>query len=529
VALVAIDVPRPGDEITIQASPRRAESVAVDHLQKRGVPLERLRHVTWLENDISGTDADYVVQHAGTRRAAAIYSDEVPSVFWRTRFFRSLEKEEFSVYVTPQGEFARVAHQLDEKAPGAQLEKPEALARAERFLAENAARPRVRLPEYRLVEHNLEKRDARNDHTLVWEKTTKLVADAGHRITVAVKGDEAAGPRHWIKIPEDWERRHTRPTLFTVMPIILMVALGLIGVTLFARAVPRTSVRWRKHIWLGLAAALLQTISFVNGAPQLQQSIDTSIPWSTNVLIFTLSGLMAAVFGGATIAMLSAGVETLLGESFGPVVLWPATAPERGRAVLQGIAAGLCGALLLGGVRSLVDLGMDRIPSAVRGVKSGLPGFDAHFSPALGNVLGTVYGALWQALLLGAVAAVLLRLFRDRRMLIVAVVLGTALMAAGALDVPQFFKTWIEVLVPLAVMGWLVRTVRFNAAAYVVLFFAISALGRLGTQFRHPGFAGQAIVAAVALVILLGLAALWAQMQRRRPDERASMAAAVLP
>jgi membrane protease YdiL (CAAX protease family) len=524
-ALVAIDVPRVGDEIQIRAGAQRAEAIAVDHLQKRGVPVERYLRVTWLENDIGGSQADYLVERRGTRWTAKVYGSRVPAVFWRTRFFRPLEKEEYSVFVTPEGNLARVAHQLDEKAAGARLEKPQALARAQQFLIQNADRARVRLADYRLVEHQLEKRDARNDHTLVWEENQKLVGEAAHRITVAVRGDEPNGPLHTIKLPEEWQRLHTRPTLFTVMPVILIVLLVVAGVVLFARGVSNVRVRWRAHVWLGIVATLFQLAIFLVSIPELKQNMVTSVPWGTSMTIFVLGGILSSLFSGGAVTMLAAAIETLLTDRFGPLSFWPRTSAARGRALLEGLTAGAAAAVTVGGVRALIDWGKERVPSAVRGVSTGLPSFDASLSPSLAMVVRSLYGAMWQTLLLGGVAAVLLRLFRDRRALVAALIVGTALMVSGALDGTMFAKNWIAMLVSTSVMGAIVAALRTNVAAYLTMFFVISVVSRLGALLEHPGMRGPAIVALMVLGAIVAAVAVWGFVLRGRKGSEPAVAA----
>ena len=511
-ALALVKAPRAGDPIEIRVNAAQAERASVDYLRARGVPVERYRRVTWLENGIHETATEYLQEHGGVAAATRIYRGPVPVVFWHTRLFQPLKKEEYAVWVTPDGRVFRHAHQLDEKAPGARLEKPEALARAERFLAENGSRTGVTLSEYRLVEDNLEKRDARSDHTLVWEANAKLLADATHRITVAVKGDEVAGPRHWIKIPEQWERKHTRPTLFTILPVVLIVALSLVGLGFFARAIPRTRLHWRMHVGIGGAAALLQLVNLVNAYPAFFESYTTSIPWSTSQVLFAVSGLIGVLFTMAGVAALSAAAETLLSERFGALEPWPDRSPERGRALLEALRFGAAAALVMLGARALVDAGQQAIPTPVRGVSTGLPGYDVSLLPGLAVFTGVLFRALWRALITAALAGLLLRLFRTRLRLVVALLLGTALLASGALSGVHFAVTWASIAINAVVIAAILSTLRFNLASYVVMYVVVYGLGQVFSAWRHPGlepFAAQAGAGLLALLLLVAAWGLW--------------------
>ena len=516
IAIVSLDVPSAGEHVTFRVSRAQAESVALAHLRVLRVPVEKYRHVTWLEDDIPGTASEYLVEHGGIARAAAIYRDQVPAAFWHTRLFQPPRKEEYAVWVTPEGEVARVQHQLDEKAPGARLEKPEALAEATRFLDANATRARVHLADYHLVEHDLERRDARNDHSLEWEANRKLLAEAAHRIVVAVRGDEANGPRHWIKLPEEWERQHTRPTLLTLMPVILMVGFSMAGLYLFARALQRRSVAWRPHVWVGIAGALTQIVGVCLNWPSLQQNMQTSVPWETSLLIFVMGGLIGAVFIGAFLTLLSVAAHTLLTERFGPVTLWPATPSERGRAVLQGLLAGAVAALFFVGFRSAIDFMTAAIVSPARGVRSGLPSVEPSMVPSLSIVVHVLFFAFIRTLLLFAALAVAFRLFRTRRAFVIAALVATLLMACAAIGPIHLAKTWVSLVATVAAFALIVATLRWNVVAWLTMSFVVTALARMGPTFRHPGIAGPSFVAAGILGAIVLVVVVWALAQSRR-------------
>lgn len=505
-AMILVNVPSPGRRISIRTSAAQAESVAVSYLAQKGVKTGSFRRVTWLENNIGGNAAEYLRENGDTRMLAHIYDEQVPSVFWRTRFFRPLEKEEYSVWVSPNGKVARYSHQKDEKAPGARLEKPEAQGRAEAFLRDG------KLAGYGLMEHTLERRDNRNDHTLVWEAEKKLAGEATHRLTVALVGDEVTGPDHWIKIPEEWVRRHTRLTVLNILPTILFVGLGLAALWLFIRSVTRRSLRWRLHFTLGGIAAGLQFLREINGIPAWAAGYSTSVPWSSSMAMSAAGRLILVMATFVGVSVLAALAEGLLSERFGSLTLWPPRGPGRGRAILEALVAGAAGVLLLGGARNLLGAVLERIPSPARGIASGLPGYPVSFWPGLAVFLEILTGALWAAMATVALAALLVRLFRNRTVLAVALLLITAVLGAGpALSGVHFLKNWASVAVALGVMAAVVLVLRFNPGSYLALFLLASGGSAIVSLWRHPGLHPVAQPAAAGLILLVAIAVWWAR------------------
>src|SRR5260370_17163340 len=79
------------------------------------------------------------------------------------------------------------------------------------------------LSEWSLVESDSDKRPHRTDHTLTWQKKTALdtvsastSSSSEHafaRVELVVLGDEVTDYRTYIKIPDEWRRKHEGLTL----------------------------------------------------------------------------------------------------------------------------------------------------------------------------------------------------------------------------------------------------------------------------------------------------------------------------
>src|SRR5205085_2778258 len=126
----------------------------------------------------------------------------------------------------------------------------------------------VNLSNYKMIDHKLEKRLKRDDHEIIWESNDKLAGEATHRMTVDVIGDEVNGPRHWVKIPEDWERQRQQRGIRAIAVLALGIAAGLLAVILAALAISKIAVYWRLHMTLGVIAAVIRVLASVNEIPQ---------------------------------------------------------------------------------------------------------------------------------------------------------------------------------------------------------------------------------------------------------------------
>jgi membrane protease YdiL (CAAX protease family) len=507
--------PSIGRVFKIRVTPREAEAAATKYLSEvKGGGAALYRRVTTLQDGIPGSATDYLLERFTPQEVGELYLTEVPSVFYQTRFFIPGQKEEFQVLVNLDGSPERYAHILEETAPGAQLSKPQAQSLAEKFLI----RRKVPLDNFELVDHELEQRPARADHVLTWQDRLPSLSDnARRRISVAVKGDEVTGPRHWIKIPEEWEREHTRITIGVILPNVLIIVGGLLGLLLAARAISRFSPNWRFHLILaGIGAAVLLVHS-MNGARGWALSYDTSIAWANFSTQRSLLALMLVVGGFVGLASLSVVAEILIAERFGRPRFWAPPGYERARALLEGLIAGIAGALILGGARLLISMVVDKIPSVTRSASSGIPSFPVAEAPGLAMFTGSLNSALWGTLIMCAAAAVFFRLLRSP----LAAGLGLAVLvtvaaAAPALDPIHFLKMWISIAVTVVVLFALILLLRFNLISYLVLWLAASAIPAISAAWPHPGLHAFALQAAVFSFLLVIGMVIWIRYELAR-------------
>lgn len=489
-----------GRRIEVKPTPAEAEQQAVEFLVKKGVDVTLYRRVTSLQDAINGTAYDYLVEHSSFEKATAVYRDDIHAVEWRTRFFRELQKEEYNVLTGMDGGVERYVHTLDEDAPGAKLEEATALAAAS-LGAEKAG---VNLSDYTLVDHHLDRRKNRDDHTITWESKQKLAGEATQRVEVIVKGDEVNGPRHFVKIPEEWERRHNQQNVRQVLVVVLFCAVGLAGVIFAAIAIPKVTVYWRLYMTLGAVAAVLRLAGALNEIPDWWESYDTAVAWSNAMTQSALGALMGVMLAFLGVAALGVLAEVLLRAHFGDISFWPSSGSDRARAMLEGLFAGIFGALILDGVTTLADAVLDKIPSGVRGASPSVAGYPVAFSPGLSLFLQAVIATMFTVLLVAAIAGTVFRSLR-RPPWIALGLIGAAAIIAGAnsTDWVRYGKHLAAMLVFLAAAAVLMRVLRFNVFSWGVLGLLASSDSAFAL-LKNPGvqvYGQQALVGIGVLVI----------------------------
>src|SRR2546426_1329602 len=179
--------------------------VARKFLADRGIRLEGYRHTSIF--NYSDETKVYLERTQGLERMNGLTRGPVRLWRWSHRWFMPRQKEEFRVEVTPAGEVVGYDHEIEEAAPGAGLDPAAARGIAEKFLREVKKRD---LSDLEFLETETEKRPARTDHLFAWKQRSLDLGEGSLRVEVEVDGDEVAGYREYVKIPEQWSRDYEK-------------------------------------------------------------------------------------------------------------------------------------------------------------------------------------------------------------------------------------------------------------------------------------------------------------------------------
>ena len=472
---------------------------------------------------------EYLRRAVGVQGANRVYRDEVPAAFWKVRYFRDSQKEEYFIVLRPEGTLHSVHHTLAEAAPGANLTKEEAQSRAEAFLRDSK---KLDLSQWRLVEARSEKRPSRTDHTFIWEGIQPLNpsppgAEAAHvRISLAVQGDEVSGYRIFIHLPEDWVRKQNATTLAntaqTVLSLCFVGGFGIAILVIFLRNLKSpqiADVPWRRiALWslVVLAAALLR---FAALEPQYLLSYQTEQPFATFLGTLLIEQALGSVlFYSGAILLLGLGLFFLV-RAYGRD--WPALWDSfSGAYYRDAILVMLSGWAIVGALHRLHDLvsaiwPMERysFPASVPAVLDGnWPAVNV-LSNAVTQSFFTI-GAI--ILVLGFAASYIRKGWMH--VILLAALAGFSVPRWGSAG--DFVQAAAFGFLELAVVWYGARYfVRFNLLGYFLLTMLLvlsPAIGELAQQPNAYYRANSAVlVGAVAFLLVLALAG-WRGAARRR-------------
>ncbi len=269
---------------------------------------------------------------------------------WVHRWFRPLDKEEVQVSVSPEGEVTGFSHLVPEEAVGASLEETPARAAAERMLADGFGLDPTKLT---FIESKREDRPHRRDWTFTYERPAWKAGEATYRYQVDVHGEEAAGYREYLKVPDAWTQGYQRlrsANDTTARVAALGIALTLLaGVVVLFREGRRGNVRWRLVLLLTSVAFFLFFLMSLNDLPVALFNFDTTGTSGAFLAQQALSGIAGAGVQSLLIFIVVAAGEPLYRERF-PRHLRVAALFERAgwrsRKFAFGLILGYCLAVL---------------------------------------------------------------------------------------------------------------------------------------------------------------------------------------
>ena len=372
-------------------------------------------------------------------------------------------------------------HTLDEKAPGANLTKEEALARAENYLREQK---QVDLSAWNLVEPTTDKKPARTDHTFIWEQKAAIDAASARRdanagahvrMQVQVQGDEVSGYRVFIKIPEAWRDAESRTTAAQIAQTFGIVLLfGAAGITVLIVAVRSlkhreiAQVPWRRLSKWSAIVLLAAIVAFVNRTPQLLSTYTTTMPLHTYYAILFISLLFVT-------ALYAAGAFLLLGLSWffvertfgrGRIPEWFGMRREYYR---DAFCIAMFGVAAIMGIARLPEL-LARWPLVRHRLGSSVPESLDLLNPALGTMASGILRSFLIAGMVAMAVALIAEYIRPRWERAALVILAAMLLATNAATLGTFLREAAFHVVLFAAAWFAVKHVlRFNMLSYFLL------------------------------------------------------------
>ena len=282
--------------------------IARKFLTDRGICLEGYRHVAVFDYDDSAKV--YLERTQGLERLTRLTRGPVRLWRWTHRWFKPQQQEEFRVEVTPSGEVVGFDHEIPEAAPGAGLEPAAARAIAEKYLREVMQRD---LNDLEFVEGESEKRPQRTDHDFTWKQKSADLGEGSWRIAVEVDGDQVAGYREFVKVPEQWSRDYqklrSRNESAQMVAEVFFVLLTIGMLVILVLRLRDRDVPVKLALVLGLVGTGLYFLGQLNNFPMAEFGYSTTDSYSSFIAGYLQRAILAAAGVGAFIFFLTASSE----------------------------------------------------------------------------------------------------------------------------------------------------------------------------------------------------------------------------
>ncbi|MBV8515947.1 MAG: CPBP family intramembrane metalloprotease [Acidobacteria bacterium] len=327
----AFATPTPDDAIDYRISEQTAKDIATAHLRRLApgplpkriiaTPVEGFR--SWdpgssreeggVPGDFDSIAATYLVQHGlSARQLVNVFRYRIEAANWVVRFFTPMQKDEWFVEVDPRIGRAIGHHRYqDERAPGAQLPQPLALALAERAFVTYGLDPRA----FVLKEALSFQQPARRDWLFHFEERTPIAAQAFRRVSVRVAGAQVTQFNKHIHVPDSVYREATTRTLLNVVLFAMKLA-GAIAILALVIAGLVTASRkhglpWRRALrWTAIAAIVPIATTFA-GYEQMLFGYSTSVAWPTFRVALATDVVISVAKQLGLIFLAIAGIEAV--------------------------------------------------------------------------------------------------------------------------------------------------------------------------------------------------------------------------
>ena len=503
-----LKVEKIGDFVKFPSSKEQAKVAAKEFLQSQNYNVSDHKSVVYSSQRFSRMDTKYILENADIRRVNKLYSQESKGARWGVRFYKPLQKEEFSVYVDPRDlSIVSFARTIDEDAIGANLPKDSALVLAEDF----ALTQNINVKELDLKDASANKRDNRTDFSFVWEAREgdeKNIAELKYRVTVDIQGDQVSTFSTNIKLPEIWERERDKQTIFqTILLIMKILLIGFFFVFAIIRFVKEAKlghILWKKPLLVAGAIALINlAVHFLNFNITKRVYVTSIEPQLFNITIIIsllLSSILLFVFITLALSFLSALYPNVLNT------LSKVYRKSLGRDTLLILLINMFGMI---GINKIVAILQSRFSVHLLGSSLSLPEHIDSKLPALSAIDGGLTASLLTATLLG----VLIFMFKDYIkkpifLLPLALVTLIAFLPSNVFTLGEALLAGSRMLLlGLWSLGMVVFFMRNNWLTYILIPFTTLVMLNISELFKqqNPFFTSNGL----GLVCILLLVVLW--------------------
>ncbi len=187
------------------------------------------RPVIYLEKSLGTAETNHLLR-----------SEELPVWGWATRFFKPLQKEEFTVWWSPQGKLVGFKKDVLDNQVLPTIEAEAARQKAEAFIKQNFP---ADLGQYTLSETSSTPLAHRTDHSFTWN-LKKVPMDLRIRLNAYFSGDQITSVTQTIDLPDSFLRNERK--IASKRNFLMQVA-GNIDLGLSVAMCIFLLIAWKKH------------------------------------------------------------------------------------------------------------------------------------------------------------------------------------------------------------------------------------------------------------------------------------------
>ena len=299
----------PDASVDVSISRKQAEQVATEYLNRFGYSVEDYEFALSFSSDSSA--AYYLQRTLGIEESnTRLAREKWPIYYWYARWFKPLEKEEFRVYLMPDGKLLGLSHIIQEDAAGAKISQENAQDIAESFLVQNVNW----LPdEWERVEASSETQPGgRVDHTFTWQSKDFSAGESELRYMVIVQGDQTGYVDYFIKIPESFTRQYAseRNVAGFINDVAYFVAMFVFFV-IAGLAIILSRPDARQAVVPTLLVAGVSLAAYLNSIPLYKSGYGTTQNYFLFWVNLGVGILVSVIFSGIQVLILLVGANSL--------------------------------------------------------------------------------------------------------------------------------------------------------------------------------------------------------------------------
>ena len=247
----------------------------------------------------------------GLKRANSVMRDQVHVWYWRHRWFKPLQEEEYRVDVSPTGTIVSFDHKIPESRQIANAAPEDARQIAEQFLHVSSAA----LSDLQLVAQSERALPHRIQRLFTYDSRTVRPGNTPYRYLVTVDGNEVSSFSQALHIPDSWRRSYSElrsknsaaGSVDTIFLVLTMIA----ALAIFVIRARNGDLRLRMLSVVAIISVILVTGVALNSFPSALASYDTRTSFSSFVTQQVVFAILQGIGVGMLLVVIVGAGETL--------------------------------------------------------------------------------------------------------------------------------------------------------------------------------------------------------------------------